>query len=237
MLNAGRVYAQGGPPLLTDDPGTPGDGRWEINIAMTVEKTRKDRLFESPLIDINYGMGDHIQLKFEVPWLLLKNEYEKSINGLGNSTLGVKWRFFNQEEHGIAVSVYPQFEFNNSNSSVDQGLVEKDPEFLLPFEVERELGHLSVNGEVGYTFRQNSEDEWLFGLALGHEFSERLEFLGEVHGITNRGFDESEWVFNLGTRWEINHRFTLLVTGGRRLGGSANGGPDLLAYLGMQINL
>jgi hypothetical protein len=27
------LLAQGGPPLVTDDPDTPGDGRWEINLA------------------------------------------------------------------------------------------------------------------------------------------------------------------------------------------------------------
>jgi len=26
-------WAQGGPPLVTDDPDTPGNGRWEINVA------------------------------------------------------------------------------------------------------------------------------------------------------------------------------------------------------------
>jgi len=30
-----QVLAQGGPPLLTDDPGTPGHRNWEINIAST----------------------------------------------------------------------------------------------------------------------------------------------------------------------------------------------------------
>jgi hypothetical protein len=27
------VHAQGGPPMITDDPGTPGNGQWEINVA------------------------------------------------------------------------------------------------------------------------------------------------------------------------------------------------------------
>ncbi|MFZ1132916.1 MAG: hypothetical protein WAN38_19210 [Terriglobales bacterium] len=25
--------AQGGPPYIGDDPGTPGDGNWEVNVA------------------------------------------------------------------------------------------------------------------------------------------------------------------------------------------------------------
>jgi len=44
------VLAQGGPPLITDDPGTPGDGKWEINLALTAEKRRRERSYESPLL-------------------------------------------------------------------------------------------------------------------------------------------------------------------------------------------
>ena len=33
MVAVGAARAQGGPPLVTDDPDTPGDGHWEINLA------------------------------------------------------------------------------------------------------------------------------------------------------------------------------------------------------------
>jgi hypothetical protein len=33
LLTPLSAFAQGGPPMVTDDPGTPGDGHWEINIA------------------------------------------------------------------------------------------------------------------------------------------------------------------------------------------------------------
>lgn len=49
LLRTPTVFAQGGPPLITDDPGTPGNGKWEINVAFTVEKRRMERLYESPI--------------------------------------------------------------------------------------------------------------------------------------------------------------------------------------------
>ena len=61
------VFAQGGPPLLTDDPGTPGNRNWEINIASTQFFSPGENEVETPLLDINYGLGDRIQLKYEVP--------------------------------------------------------------------------------------------------------------------------------------------------------------------------
>ncbi len=75
-LSTRAVLAQGGPPLITDDPGTPGDGNWEINIAFTAEKRKTVRSYENPILDINYGLGDRIQLKYEVPWLDLDERSE-----------------------------------------------------------------------------------------------------------------------------------------------------------------
>jgi hypothetical protein len=59
--------AQGGPPMITDDPGTPGDGHWEINLAASARHSATTSEGEVPLLDVNYGLGERIQLKYEVP--------------------------------------------------------------------------------------------------------------------------------------------------------------------------
>jgi hypothetical protein len=33
-MAARMSFAQGGPPMITDDPGTPGNGKWENNFAI-----------------------------------------------------------------------------------------------------------------------------------------------------------------------------------------------------------
>jgi hypothetical protein len=63
------ALAQGGPPMITDDPDTPGPGYWEINLAGITEKSQSERRYEAPTADINYGVGKRIQLKFEIPWV------------------------------------------------------------------------------------------------------------------------------------------------------------------------
>lgn len=100
------VGAQGGPPLLTDDPDTIGGGNWEINTAYTVERTRNGRTARVPLIDINYGFGDHVQLKYEVAWLSVDQSDPSGIrSGLGNSLAGVRWRFLDEDKVGFGMSV------------------------------------------------------------------------------------------------------------------------------------
>jgi len=74
----------GGPPLLTDDTDTPGPNHWEINVAGTSEKTSDGWKFEVPLLDLNYGIGEHLQLKYEVPLVVLDEINAATCAGLGN---------------------------------------------------------------------------------------------------------------------------------------------------------
>src|ERR1700690_1460743 len=141
----GSAFA--GPPLLTDDPDTPGDNHWEINIAFTLDKRNAEATYEVPIVDLNYGVGDNIQLKYEVPWLV---HYEKGAGtqcGVGNSLVGVKWRFLDEGKNGVDMSVYPQLEFNPLTSSVGRGLVAEGTSLLLPVEVSKKFGPVLVDGE------------------------------------------------------------------------------------------
>jgi hypothetical protein len=72
------AFAQGGPPLITDDPDTPGPGHWEINIAVLMEKIHSERRVEVPRVNLNYGVGRRIPLKFEMPWVALQNGAQSS---------------------------------------------------------------------------------------------------------------------------------------------------------------
>jgi len=235
-LTTRAVLAQGGPPLITDDPGTPGDGNWEINIAFTAEKRRTETSYESPLLDINYGLGDKIQLKYEVPWLVLDEDGEHTENGPGNSVVGVKWRFFDQDTGGIDMSVYPQIEFNNYHSSIDRGLVDKGMELVLPIQLQKSWGTITLNPELGYVFREYNEHEWIYGLAMGYQASSNLELLAEISGIAGQDFEDDEFVFNIGARRELSETNTLLISAGRSFRDSASDEPEFLLYTGIQLN-
>src|SRR5262245_2280476 len=128
------LLAQGGPPLLTDDPGTPGDGHSELNIAFTVEKFRHETLYEAPLLDFNYGVGERTQLKIELPWLIRHETPGPDESGLGNVLLGFKYRFLDVDPHSVDLSVYPQFEFHTTAHSRRTDLVGEGFSLLLPLQ-------------------------------------------------------------------------------------------------------
>lgn len=130
------LCGQGGPPMITDDPFTPENGHWENNFAMQITGTTSSKEIDVPAIDINYGYGDHIQLKIEMPMMSYFHNDNCSIVCSGNVKIGVKTRFLDEEEYGIAVSTYPQYEFNNSSIS-EEG---EAPQFFLPLEAAKTFG-------------------------------------------------------------------------------------------------
>jgi len=65
MLGCPEAFAQGGPPYYTNDPGTPGNHNWEINLGYMPFLYTNQSLIHTPDVDINYGLGDRIQLTFE----------------------------------------------------------------------------------------------------------------------------------------------------------------------------
>lgn len=236
ILPADRASAQGGPPLITDDPGTPGDGNWEVNVAVTFEQRKDERVLEAPLLDVNYGVGENLQLKIEAPWVTRTDRLDDETDtGAGNGTVGVKWRFLDERDAGVSVSSYPQLEFNYLGNSVDKGLASPSLQLLLPVQIARHFGPWAVNFEVGYNLVEGDEDEFIYGLAVSYDVSEDLELLGEIHGAADQEFEEDELVFNVGARARVHEDLTLLLAAGRSLRESDGTEPQFLLYLGLQF--
>ena len=66
-LLAKLALAQGGPPFRSDDPDTPGNRNWEINFGHLGQRNQFGGEYDVPNIDLNYGLGHRVQLKFEMP--------------------------------------------------------------------------------------------------------------------------------------------------------------------------
>jgi len=228
------ALAQGGPPLITDDPGTPGNGHWEINLGFTVEQLLHETNLELPLLDVNYGAGDNTQLKVELPYAVQHSD-GFARGGLGNTKVGIKWRWLDEDKHGFALSTYPQLTFNNPTASVRRGLADDGWQFFLPVEISRSFGRVELNGEAGYNIQQRQANEVWMGLAAGIQACKRVELLGELHSISSQRFDENESVFDLGTRVRLSRFNTFLFSAGRSLPGSTHAEPSFISYIGLQF--
>lgn len=189
-----------------------------------------------PFLDLNYGLGERTQLKYEMPWVTsIRKEGDSTLSGTGNSVFGVKYRFLDEDKQRIAASVYPQVEFNNGSSSADRGLVDVGTSLLLPLEIQKQIGWLGVNIEVGYLFKPG-DDQWVYVLMIGHKF-EKVEVLAEFHGTGLRNFKHHHDVVNFGVRWDFAENITLNASIGSSLRSRSEEDPSLISYIGIQFRL
>ncbi|MGH9744524.1 MAG: hypothetical protein ACRD59_00265 [Candidatus Acidiferrales bacterium] len=237
LLAARATRAQGGPPLLTNDPGTPGNGNWEINLGVMPVLRHDVNQYQLPQLDINFGLGDRIQLTAEVPFIVQTVPGQARETGWGNTFAGVKWRFFQDEKSGWQISTFPQFQATGPPRSVKNGVAEGSSRVFLPIEITKAFSKIDLNFEVGYFFAWDSHPERILGFAAGHQFTPRLELIGEVYNDRVLGALPHDTTFDAGGRFRLGKGFILLFMAGRSFSSNTSGQPNFLGYLGLQILL
>jgi hypothetical protein len=250
------AHAQGGPPFITDDPGTPGNHHWEINFGWIASHTPGQSYYEIPDVDMNYGWGDRVQLKYELPFAAGTDPSGGTGFGLGESLIGIKIRPYEHHTAGepptddnmnFSLGFYPQFSINNPTSSVRRGIVEPGPQYYLPMEMTAKWGPIEFDGEVGrWIGNANMPDQWGRGLIAGHEFNDRLELYGELYdlqAINRIGTQPKQrsYTLDVGGRESLDkqNHIRLLFMGGRAIQKvtAQNGEPNWIAYIGVQFLL
>jgi hypothetical protein len=248
------AHAQGGPPFVTDDPGTPGNRQWEINLGCLGNHNPAHSSYQLPDIDINYGWGDRIQLMFSPSLAAATDENNTTRAGLGESLFGVKWRYYEHHRAGepksdanmnFSLGTYPQVTINNPTSAVRRGIVEPGPQYYLPAEFTAKWGPVDFNGEVGrWIGNRNVPSRWGRGLIAGHEFNERTELYGEIYDLQDANRigttpKQRQLTLDLGGRQTLDHKghLRLLFLGGRAIQAVTrqNSEPNWIAYVGVQF--
>ena len=175
------------PPLNVDDPGTPGCNAWEVNVLVDGDLTRSEKDWELPLLDINYGIGDNIQLKYEVPYIVSQSG-GVSESAVGESRVGIKHMFFEDEERKLEVAVYPQLTFVSSkDDAVKKGLVTAGTITTLPFLLAMKVGRVPqgdvrMTANLGYNISTKSDtaDFVSAAVGVGVPLNRRLAIMGEL---------------------------------------------------------
>jgi hypothetical protein len=223
--------ARAGPPFVTDDPEPPPPGGWEINVPFILERTPGKTEMDTPLFDLNYGLPE-IQLKLEFPIEIVNEDSNGTQAGAGDSVIGVKWRFFNNEQAQVQLGVYPQLLVPTGNHA--RGLGEGRTAFVLPLVAQKSWGKWTIYGNVGHWWQTAAEtrDYFYVGAVLEREINERLELGVELFGNSpkERG-NRSDVAFNVGGTWKLREHLNLLFAGGRDIVGDTHA----MAYIGLQF--
>jgi hypothetical protein len=228
------VFAQGGPPMLTDDPGTPGDNKWEINIASIAQVANGASVTQAPYMDINYGVGDHLQLKYETGLNAVSSQTFPT--GGSQAIAGIKYRFVDEEAQGFDLSTYPQYQFSPSYISNDPAGTTTN--FFIPLELTKKFGEFVINPEVGYTLGYGGASNfWTAGFLLAREFK-KAELMAEVYSqFPVLPIHPSLILFNIGGRYTISETFTLMGSAGISMSTPVEVPAMDIFYLGLQLHL
>ena len=138
--------AVAGPPYLTDDPEPTDAGHWEI-YAFSAAEGRRSTIDADAGFDLNYGAAKGVQLTATVPLNFSHAPRDGWKGGAGDLELGIKYRFFNDEAHGVSAAIFPRAILPTASHSPGEKL-----RFLLPLWVQKDFGGgTSLFGGGGYT--------------------------------------------------------------------------------------
>ncbi len=221
--------------MITDDPGTPGNGHWENNFAIAFEHRPNEWSIDAPAIDLNYGWGEHIQLTLQTSLAILKRSGHGAVAGIGGTEAAVKWRFLDEERSGFDMSMFPRVIFNIAQSSVRRGLSEAGTRFQIPFQLAKKFGPLGLDFEFGPLASTIGRSEFLYGVIGGVEVSKKTSIMAEVHATSRMNFDRQTVTLNVGWRHKISEHCIWIASLGHEVRSPADEQLALVGYCGVQL--
>lgn len=223
------AWAQAGPPMITNDPDTPGAGVWEINLVAAGTRGSGQWDLDAPDVDVNYGIGDRIQLSLHMPWAHRRSG-GAWVAAEGDAEFGLRWRFMDQGRSGVAMAIQPMWIQSFSPAARRRGLGAAHPEFVLPLQLAHRYLHGAVGAELARHFIRGEADAWQAGVFGMVECRARWECLLEINGS---GGADAQTIVNLGARRELSPHVTLLGSLGKPVAGQGRDGWQF--YAGAQI--
>lgn len=221
--------------MLTDDPGTPGNGHLEINLAAAVERRANDQSWQLPVLDLNYGVGERIQLNFQTSCIVSERDANGPAAGPGTAAVAVKWRFFDQGDESMSISTYPRVECPVIRASVRRGLVDDGTRLLLPIEIARRVGAVDIDVEIGSLLRSVGRSEWIYGLVAGTRVTSTTGVMAEIHGDARTSFARDRLTVNVGIRQKLTGWSTLIASVGHDVRSATGEDSAFIGYFGVQL--
>jgi hypothetical protein len=183
-------------PLITDDAGTQGQGKFqlEINGQYDADRETEARVSVKSIggklgITLSYGALDRVDLVVGLPYQWSKAKENGTTvyneNGIGDVSFEFKWRFF--EKDGLSLAIKPVFNFATGDE--DKGLGTGKTGYQIFFIGSKEVGPWSFHLNVGYIANENKMDEekhlWHASAAATYDIAKNLKLVGNAGIETN----------------------------------------------------
>jgi hypothetical protein len=232
---ASGAYA--GPPFRTDDPEPVEYQHWEFYTFTTGTHIKGDTAGILPGVEINHGIVPNVQLHLIAPIAFDQPQGSGIKFGYGDTELGVKYRFIQEDEKGWRpmVGVFPQLEVPTGNAA--RGLGTGHTHAFLPLWLQKSFGDWTTYGGGGYWINPGlgNKNYWFAGWLLQRKVTEQLTLGGELfHQTTSVLGGADQTGFNLGGYYDVTENHHILFSAGR---GVQNSGTtnEFSFYVGYQL--
>lgn len=201
--------AFGAHPLITDDTGTQGKGKFQMEMngedargkeTLNGVERRKDT--QKLAVTLSSGSADAVDIVVGVPWLWSRVKENGATvsegSGAGDASFEVKWRFF--ERGGFSLGVKPGLTLPTGNEK--KGLGNGRPSYGITLiatqEFERSFLHLNVryaHNEFALDpdRESNRRDLWNGSVAAGVKIVKPLTLVANIGAETNGDKDSNTW--------------------------------------------
>ena len=209
---AAAAPAAAGPPYITDDPVPTDTAHWEI-YAFTDGEGMHSNVDADAGVDLNYGPVQDVQLTATLPLSFSHERRRGWRSGTGDVELAVKYRFFDDEKHGVSAAIFPRAFLPTSTIESHERT-----RLLLPVWAEKDFaGGTSLFGGGGYELNPGAGNRnfWQAGVAVTQDLSKKVSVGGEV-AWQQRDADDATAETNagLGTIVKVSDHYALLFSGG-----------------------
>lgn len=209
---AAATPAWAGPPFLTDDPEPTDTGHWEI-YAPLVEASGSGRNFEGATgAEINYGAARNVQVTLGLP-IEYVNDRSGTEWGVGDVAVSLKYRFYQNEDIGLSIAVFPGVTLPTASNGFGAGEVTG----MLPVWFQKDTGSWSVFGGGGYAFNPGKGNRNYFTGALAVSRQINSDFTLGVE-VEQQGADtidgRATTSLGVGAIYRIKAPFRLLLSAG-----------------------
>ncbi len=180
-------------PLITDDTGTQGRGKSQLEVNGQYDRDEEPAAGTSVRTTggqanatLSYGIADGIDIVLSVPhqWSTVRQGglTTSNVNGISDATLEVKRRFF--EKDGLSFALKPGVSFPTGNEK--KGLGAGRVGYGVFFIATREANPWAFHMNLGYRRNENAvdvderKDIWHASLAAACEVIENLKVAGNI---------------------------------------------------------
>jgi hypothetical protein len=173
-------------PLITDDTGTQGKGKFQLEVNAEYAHDSNDGVTTeetTPAAAISYGITDTMDIVLGMPylsWSVKDTSGKTSENGVSDASVDLKWRFY--EHEGLSFALKPGATLPTGDDK--KGLGNGKATYHMFFITTKELKPWAFHMNLGYIRNENKGDDrkdlWHVSAATEVELVKDLKFVADI---------------------------------------------------------